>query len=224
MCTRGLDRTCAAGACSRCNAVLRGMNVMRLFRRFTTSACPQSARASLALGLLGPATAMLGALAALSVPGSALAVAGRAGSGHSGPAVATASPSSATPGTPVQFEVTCTTIDASSATLSATPLGLSSSIAMTKMSDNGIFDVTVTLPRGIQPGTYNVDIRCSDGSSGTATLQVTALPAAGGAQTGGGSTSTQTDTGLTDLGLGMIAAGAVTGGIALRRRSSGPRA
>lgn len=203
---------------------------MRLMGRFTAPARlrpvltspPPASLAALSLGAAG-----LGALVSLSAPGSALAasdrVAGAALAGNHGPAVATASPSTATPGSAVEFQVTCPDTDTSSATLSGATLGLPSQVPMTRTSDNGIFDVTVTLPRSIRPGHYNPDIDCSDGSSAPASLQVTALPGPGGAQTGDGSTSTQTNGGLTEFGLAMIAAGAVTGGIALRRRNSGPR-
>ncbi len=139
-----------------------------------------------------------------------------------GDASASADPSTATPGTAIAFHVTCAAFDASSATFFGTTLGLPDQVPMSKQAD-GVFDVTVTLPGNIQPGTYHPDMDCSDGSSATATLIVTALPGQGGAETGDGSTSTQTNTGLATLGLGLIAVGAVAGGIAVRRRGSGKR-
>jgi hypothetical protein len=206
------------------------MNIMRLLRRFGIPSCHRPAPTGVApasLAALSLGAAGLGALISLSVPGSALAAPDRAASaalpGKIGAAVATASPSSATPGSTVEFEVTCASITASSATLSGATLGLPSQIPMTRTSDNGIFNVTVRLPRSIRPGSFHPDIDCSDGSSAPAALQVTALPGPGGAQTGDGSTSTQTNSALTEAGLAMIAAGAVTGGVALRRRGSGTR-
>jgi hypothetical protein len=169
--------------------------------------------------LVGSAALGLGVIAAVSgsalVAGPALA----ATTGEPGAAVASASPSTLTAGTAVAFRVTCGSLQATSATLFGTTLGLPQQIPMTKGSGGDVFSVTVTLPSTIQPGTYNPDIDCSDGSSAVATLHVTAMPS-GGAQTGDGTTSTTTDTGLSAGGLALIAVGAVAGGIALRRRSS----
>ena len=83
---------------------------------------------------------------------------------------------------------------------------------------SGDFTITVTLPGGIQPGTYTPAIDCSDGSSTTAHLTVTTVARSGGAQTGDGTTSTRTSGGLSAVGLALIGAGAVGGGFALRRR------
>ena len=207
------------------------MNIMRLMGRFTAPACLHpvltSPPSAASLAALSVGAAGLGALVALSGPGTALAASDHGSAaalaGHNGPPVAVASPSSATPGSAVEFQVTCPNPDTTSATLAGATLGLPSQVPMTRTSDNGIFDVTVTLPHSIKPGHYRPDIDCSSGGSAPASLEVTALPGPGGAQTGDGSTSTQTNSGLTEVGLAMIAAGAVTGGIALRRRSSGPR-
>jgi hypothetical protein len=149
----------------------------------------------------------------MSAPASAATV------GQPGSAVAFASPSTVTAGTAVTFQVTCGSLQATSATLFGTTLGLPQQIPMTKGSNGDVFAVTVTLPSTIRPGTFTPDIDCSDGSSATATLHVTAMPSGGGAETGDGTTSTATDTGLSAGGLALIAVGAVVGGIALRRRS-----
>ena len=64
-----------------------------------------------------------------------------------------------------------------SATLFGMTLGLPQQIPM-DTGEDGVFAVTVTLPPSILPATYNPDIDCSDGSSATATVRVTAFPAA----------------------------------------------
>jgi hypothetical protein len=150
----------------------------------------------------------------------------------SGPALAAAAnplgntfaavtPSTTTGGARVIFTVSCASPDTASATLFGTTLGLPEQIPMQAGASGGDFVAAVTLPSDLAPGTYQPNIDCSDGTSATATLRVTALPAEGGAQTGEGATSTQTNTGLSAGGLALIAVGAVAGGIALRRRSSG---
>jgi hypothetical protein len=172
-----------------------------------------------ASGKLSAYLAVLGlGIAAAAVSGPALA----ATSGPPGSAVAFASPSTVTPGTSVTFQVTCGSLQATSATLFGITLGLPQQIPMDKESSGGVFSITVTLPASIRTGTFNPAIDCSDGSSTTARLRVTAMPSGGGAQTGDGTTSTATNTGVSAVGLGLIAVGAVAGGIALRRRS-GPR-
>lgn len=143
----------------------------------------------------------------------------RFAAGPPGSAVASASPSTVTPGTAVSFQVTCGSLQATSATLFGTTLGLPRQIPMTKESSGDVFSVTVTLPSTIRPATYNPAIDCSDGSSAVATLHVTAMPSGGGAETGSGATSTATDTGLSAGRLALIAVGAVAGGVAVRRRS-----
>ena len=164
----------------------------------------------------------LAAAAALVITAGGLAA--TAAVGLPGSATATAEPSTAPAGSTVTFQITCASLAPSSATLSGTLLGLPEQIPMSKQgSDTGVFAVTVTLPRDIQPGTYHPDIDCSDGSSASATLHVTALPAAGGVATGDGTTSTQTNNGLANVGLVLIGAGAVLGGIAMRRRGSRSR-
>jgi hypothetical protein len=150
---------------------------------------------------------------------------GRAQAAVTNPPGATGSvnPSTATPGTQVTFQMFCSSLNASSATLFGATLGLPEQIPMNKGSVGGVFNITVTLPGSIQPGKYTPDMDCSDGSSATATLMVTALPSPGGAQTGDGTTSTRTNTGLAAVGLALISVGAITGGIAMRRKKAGSR-
>jgi hypothetical protein len=185
---------------------------MRPMRRFAGSG-------RLIANLAASAALSLGAVAA-TVTGLALAAgpAQAATSSQPGSAVAFATPSAVTAGTAVTFQVTCGSLQATSATLSGTTLGLPEQIPMNKGAGGGVFSVTVTLPSSIRPGTFNPAIDCSDGSSTTARVRVTAMPS-GGAATGDGTTSTATDTGLSAAGLVLIAVGAVAGGIALRRRS-----
>ena len=170
-------------------------------------------KALVSTALTGSAVLGLG-IAAAAVSGPALA----ATASTPGSAVAFASPSTVTPGTSVTFQVTCGSVQATSATLFGVTLGLPQQIPMDKVSSGGVFSITVTLPGSIRPGTFNPAIDCSDGSSATARVRVTAMPS-GGAQTGDGTTSTATNTGVSAVGLGLIAVGAVAGGIALRRRS-----
>jgi hypothetical protein len=171
---------------------------MRLIGRFA-AACALSA----CLMGTGPA-----AVAVVSLPGSASAF---------------ANPSTATAGTSITFQVTCASLEDRTATLFGTVLGLPERIPMDHESGGGVFSITVTLPQGLQPGTYRPAIDCSDGSSANARLVVTTMPAKGGAQTGDGTTSTETNNGLAAGGLAMIAAGAVLGGIAMRRRRGSAR-
>jgi hypothetical protein len=181
-------------------------------------------------GLTGRLSAGLLLAGLLSSPGLLLAIAAptagpaAAATGNQpGQTVASVVPSSATPGSRVTFAVTCASSDATSATLFGQTLGLPEQIPMEAGAADGDFVLTVSLPAGIRSGGYRVTIDCSDGTSTTARLTITAFPAAGGAQTGDGTTSTQTNTGLAAIGLGLTAVGAVCGGIALRRRSTGTR-
>jgi hypothetical protein len=188
---------------------------MRPMRRFTASSEVVRGLAGPAVTGLGVVTAALAGMVAMSAPASARTTS------PPGSAVAFASPSTVTPGTAVTFQVTCGSLQATSATLFGTTLGLPQQIPMTKESGADVFTVTVTLPSTIRPATYNPDIDCSDGSPAVAALHVTAMPSGGGAETGSGTASTATDTGLSAGVLALIAVGAVAGGVALRRRSSG---
>jgi hypothetical protein len=194
---------------------------MRLFGRFAGS-CWLAAGLALGCSWLGSA-ALLAAGPAVAATASQSGQAGQSGdsgqSGLSGQTVASVVPSSATPGSRVTFAVSCSSMNATSATFFGQTLGLPEQIPMEAGAADGDFVVTVTLPASIRPGVYRPDIDCSDGTSATARLTVTGFPAAGGAQTGDGTTSTQTNNGLVAAGLGLTAVGAICGGIALRRRS-----
>jgi len=172
----------------------------------------------LTAGMLGPAA--LGASAIVSVTASPAAA---ATANPPGNATGAASPSTVTPGSQVSFAVSCASASASSAILFGTTLGLPDRIPMGQGAASGDFTITVTLPSGIQPGSYTPAMDCSDGSSTTAHLTVTSVAPKGGAQTGDGTTSTQTSGGLSAVGLGLIGVGAIAGGFALRRRGPAGR-
>jgi hypothetical protein len=179
---------------------------MRLIRHFAVS---------VGLGTLLVSSAVLGSGALLTTGGLAeAAVSNPPGGGATG----SVDPSSATPGSSVTFQVFCASLNTASATLFGTTLGLPEQIPMDKESVAGTFSATVTLPNSIRPGAYNPDMDCSDGSSATTTLTVTALPRPGGAQTGDGTTSTETNHGVAAGGMALAGFGALTGGVAMLRR------
>jgi hypothetical protein len=131
------------------------------------------------------------------------------------PAV-TITPNPSAPGTATTFDAFCG-INATSAILVATSLGLAEHIPMQSTGTNsGEFVITVTLPSSIVPGTYNPDVDCSNGASGPATFRVNAVPAAA-PETGDGATSTTTNGTMTAVGFGLAAVGAVAGGLVLAR-------
>jgi hypothetical protein len=136
----------------------------------------------------------------------------------SSPAV-TVTPNPSAPGTATTFDAFCG-INATSATLFGTSLGLSEQIPMQSTDTNsGEFVVTVTLPSTVTPGIYRPDLDCSNGASGFARFQVNEVPAAA-PETGDGATSTTTNGAMTAAGLGLAAVGVVAGGMVLARRRS----
>jgi ABC-type transport system substrate-binding protein len=178
---------------------------MRLMRHFAVSV-------GLGVLLLGSAAAGAGVLVT-AAPAQAAAT-----NPPGGGATGSVDPSTATPGSPVTFQVFCASLDTASATLFGETLGLPEQIPMDKESGAGVFSATITLPNHIRPGTYAPDMDCSDGSSATATLTVTAIPRPGGVQTGDGTTSTETNTGLATSGVALAGVGVLTGSVGLRRR------
>ncbi|HYK27173.1 MAG TPA: hypothetical protein VEV61_04325, partial [Streptosporangiaceae bacterium] len=107
-----------------------------------------------------------------------------------------------------------------SATLFGSSLGLPHRVPMDKGSLSGDFTITVSIPASTAPGTHHAHMDCSDGSSASAALRVTAFPTGGGAATGDGTTATQTNNGMATGGMVLIGVGAVLGGFAMRRRSA----
>ncbi len=184
------------------------MRPFRHFAVFVGLSAGLLSSAALGVGVIVSATAGPAAAATVNPPGNATGA---------------ASPSTATPGSQVSFAVSCASAGASSATFFGTTLGLPARIPMGQGAASGDFTITVTLPSGIQPGTYTPSIDCSDGSSTFAHLTVTTVAPKGGAQTGDGTTSTRTSGGLSAVGLALIGAGAVGGGFALRRRGPSRR-
>jgi hypothetical protein len=199
---------CGRERSRREHAVFWGGKFMRLIRHLAVSA-------GLSAGLLSSAALAMGGLT--SVTGSPALASAVASPGN---ATAAVNPTHATPGSQVTFAISCASLQASSATLFGSMLGLPDRIPMARGAADGDFVITVTLPGTIQPGNFTPDMDCSDGSSASATLTVTALPAHGGAETGDGTTSTQTSTGLVLGGLALICIGAVTGGMAMRHRNA----
>ncbi len=133
------------------------------------------------------------------------------------PTAASAATASATPkfvanGAKSTFRVHCTG-SPTSANLTGTDLGLPSDIAMSRTS-TGRFAVTVRIPKDTVPGPYDVNMQCSNGDFGTASIQVSPR---GGAATGDGSAS-GADMTTAIVGGGAVALAAVGGAILLGRR------
>jgi hypothetical protein len=135
-------------------------------------------------------------------------------------------PNPSAPGTSTTFQINCSSESAAgpatSATLAGTELGLADQIPMQSTGQTDVFIATVVLPTSLAPGTYNPEIDCSNGVSGSTTLQVNSVPSPA-PQTGDGTTSTATNGTLTDAGLGLLGVSAVLGGVMLRRRRTGSR-
>ena len=136
-------------------------------------------------------------------------------------------PSTATPGTSVNFAITCGT-GSTSATLSGTTLGLPEQIPMDPATHAGEFVVTVDLPADISPGDYSPSLDCDNGVSGLANLTVNPAPPSpttptpvptGAPLTGDGTTSSATGGPFTPAGIALLAAGGLAAGaVAVRRR------
>jgi hypothetical protein len=109
---------------------------------------------------LALAAATGAAALAVALPGAAFASGATAG----------VDPSTARPGTSVDFGIDCGT-KAHGASLTGTSIGLPSNIAMHK-SGRELFGLTVTVPHGVKPGTYHVSMQCSNGHSAVAKLTV----------------------------------------------------
>jgi hypothetical protein len=184
---------------------------MRLFRY----AVMRLFRYAIVAGVLGIPAAAISVAAA---PASYAAV-------TSGGSRAFATPSAVTPGSRVTFTADCSpaaNAGGASATLFGTTLGLPERIPMTAAgSDSFTFDITVSLPDDIAPGTYHPEIDCPGAGTASATLRVTPVPR-GGAATGDGATSTTPNNPLVVAGLALAGVGAIAGAVALRRRLDHP--
>jgi hypothetical protein len=185
---------------------------MRLKRRAAASAC-------LNPGPAGSAVLGLGAVVTLAFAGLGAHVPPAAAGALSPPATTVASvvPSAATPGSQVTFAVSCASDDAPTATFFGRASGLPEQAPMDAGAADGDFTITVVLPESMQPGVYHPEVSCSDGTSATAALTVTAFPVAAMVHTSHGTTSTS---GLATAGLVLIGVGVAAGAIAIRRRTS----
>jgi hypothetical protein len=105
-----------------------------------------------------------------------------------------------------------------SATVSA---GLFGSVTVTPQY--GFLTATVHVPSGTKPGDYQIQLRCPDGKTATATLHVVAKvePAQGPATGGGGARPGRYAPVMIGIGLVVFAAGAVLAVLTLRRRRFG---
>jgi hypothetical protein len=135
------------------------------------------------------------------------------------PTAASAATASATPGFVASgakstFRVHCTG-SPQSASLAGTDIGLPSDIAMARTS-TGHFSVTLRIPKDTAPGPHDVNMQCSNGDFGTASIQVSPR---GGVNTGGGSAS-GVDMTTAIVGGGAVALAAVGGAILLGRRQN----
>jgi hypothetical protein len=128
-------------------------------------------------------------------------------------------PDPSAPGTSTTFGIVCS--GASSATLFGATLGLPEQIPM-QNTGQSTFVATVTLPTGIQPGSYHPALDCSNGQSATITVTVSAVPGQA-PQTGAGTTSTTTNGTLADIGFGVMGLGAAGAAYLLGRRRLGRR-
>ena len=102
------------------------------------------------------------------------------------PTAASAATASATPrfvasGANSTFRVHCMG-SPESASFTGTDLGLPSDIAMSP-TGTGRFAVTLRIPKDTAPGAYDVNMQCSNGDFGTASIQVSPR---GGPNTGDG--------------------------------------
>ncbi|HEY1486972.1 MAG TPA: hypothetical protein VGF84_12775 [Micromonosporaceae bacterium] len=153
--------------------------------------------------LVGAAVGTVGLIFAL--PGTALAGGGGGASGSVEPKVVER-------GDDASFFIECGS-KSSTASLTGTPLGLPSNIAMVKLTSRE-FDLDVTIPSRASRGTHHISMQCSDGSFTEVTLVVSPH---GGADTGDGAMSGGTSAVALAAG-GVLVVGAGVGGVLLMRR------
>lgn len=87
----------------------------------------------------------------------------------------------------------------------------------------GFLTATVKVPSGARPGDYQVDLRCPDSKTASATLHVVEKvePSQGPATGGGGTAPGRGAPAMIGTGLVVLAAGAALGVVSLRRRRLG---
>jgi hypothetical protein len=175
-------------------------------------------RAALARRALLAAAAMVPAVL-LGAPEASATVAS-----PPGPAVASATPALATPGSTVTFTVSCASLDTPAATLLGQPLGLPALIPLEAAASQGDFVRTLRLAASTKPGRYRPRIDCSDGTWASVALRVESRrEAATRAADAASPASAPMSTGLAAAGVALMAVGAVAGGVALGRLRSGYR-
>lgn len=134
----------------------------------------------------------------------------------------TVNPSAVAPGGRFTLAAYCGAT-ATSAEVSGTAFGGPSEITLNPFTDGGpgAFNAELTVPATTLPGTYQLDVTCSDGETGTGTLVVSPTGAPAG---GGGSTSQGPSRALLGAGSGLLAVSGVGAFLMLRRRYRGHHA
>ncbi|MEV0457115.1 hypothetical protein [Catellatospora methionotrophica] len=128
----------------------------------------------------------------------------------------TVNPSAVAPGGTFTLSAYCGA-GAGSASVSGTTIGGPSEITLNPYTAGGpgAFNAELTVPSTTLPGTYQLNVTCSDGETGTGTLVVSPTGAPAG---GGGSTSDGPSLALLGAGSGLLAVSGV-GGLVLLHRS-----
>jgi 5'-nucleotidase len=157
------------------------------------------------------AAATAATAAALAAPAAALAAAD-----------VTVNPSAVAPGGTFTLAAYCGA-GATSASVSGTAIGGPSEITLNPYTGGGpgAFNATLTVPATTLPGTYQLNVTCADGETGTGTLVVSPTGAPAG---GGGSTSETPHRVLLGAGSGLLAASGLGAFLMLRRRYRGTHA
>lgn len=148
------------------------------------------------------------AVAVLALPAVALAAAD-----------VTVNPSAVAPGGRFTLAAYCGA-GAVSASVSGTTIGGPSEITLNPYTDGGpgAFNAELTVPATTLPGTYQLDVTCSDGETGTGTLVVSPTGAPAG---GDGATSQGPSRALLGAGSGLLAVSGLGAFLMLRRRYRG---
>jgi hypothetical protein len=109
---------------------------------------------------------------------------------------------------------------ATSASVGGTPIGGPSEITLNPFTSGGpgAFNAELTVAATVLPGTYQLNVMCSDGETGSGTLVVSPTGAPAG---GGGSTSQGPSRALLGAGGGLLAVSGIGTFVMLRRRYRG---
>lgn len=127
----------------------------------------------------------------------------------------TVNPSAVAPGGRFTLAAYCGA-GAVSASVSGTTIGGPSEITLNPYTDGGpgAFNAELTVPSTTLPGTYQLNVTCSDGETGAGTLVVSPTGAPAG---GGGSTSDGPSRALLGAGSGLLAVSGLSGVVLLFR-------